>query len=467
MKNYGLYTDFYEITMSQAFFLSGKGNDQTSFDYFYRTNPYGGGFLVFAGLSDAIEMIKDFSFSEEDLTFLSKSGVDARFIEYLRDFRFKGNIYSAKEGEIVFPRVPILRVEGNIIECQLIETLLLNILNYESLIASKTFRIVQAAKGRSVVDFGLRRAHGTGAVQASKASIIGGAIATSNVYAARKYDLPVSGTMAHSWVQSFKNEYDAFKTFSDIHPDNCIVLVDTYNTLESGVPNAIKLANELKKEGRKVKGIRLDSGDLSYLSRKARKMLDDAGFPDIMITASNQLNEHVIKSLLEQDAEIDAFGVGTEMITGKPDASLDGVYKLAECDGIPRMKISENVEKVTLPGAKKVVRYFDNEGMFYRDAIVKKDEKVEEITEVFHPSVNYKKTNIEGCKHEELQQQIMKNGEVICRLPSAQEAHCYLIERAQQLAPEHYRFISPHIYKVGLSEALKEERDNFLNNLSS
>ncbi|MDC1106074.1 nicotinate phosphoribosyltransferase [Prolixibacteraceae bacterium] len=467
MKNYGLYTDYYEITMSQAFFLSGKGTDQTSFDYFYRTNPYKGGYLVFAGLSDAIEMIKDYKFSAEDLQFLYNQGLDPRFIDYLKDFKFSGNIYAMKEGEIAFPRVPIVRVEGNIIECQLIETLLLNILNYESLIATKTFRIVQAANGRDIIDFGLRRAHGTGAVQASKASIIGGAVATSNVYAARKYDLKVSGTMAHSWVQSFQDEYDAFKTFADIHPENCILLVDTYNTLESGVPNTIKLANELKKHGQKVKGIRLDSGDLSYLSRKARKMLDEAGYPDIIITASNQLNEYVIKSLLEQDAQIDAFGVGTEMITGKPDASLDGVYKLSECNGIPSMKISENIEKVTLPGAKKVVRYFDEQGSFFRDAIVKSSEDITKITEISHPSVEYKKTNVEGLKFEELQKLVMKDGELVAPLPTTQEAHQYLLKRSKQLVKEHYRFISPHIYKVGLSAALKQERDDFLNRLSS
>ncbi|QZE13281.1 nicotinate phosphoribosyltransferase [Halosquirtibacter laminarini] len=465
MNNCGLYTDFYEITMSQAFFLSGKGNSQVSFDYFYRTNPFGGGYLIFAGLSDAIELVKRFNFSEEDIAFLAEKGIDSRFLDYLRDFKFQGDIYSMKEGEIAFPRVPIMRIEGNIIECQLIETLLLNILNYESLIATKTFRITQAARGRNIIDFGIRRAHGTGAVQASKAAIIGGAVATSNVYAAKRYNLEVSGTMAHSWVQSFQDEYEAFKVFSDIHPDNCILLVDTYNTLRSGLPNAIKLANELKAQGRKIKGIRLDSGDLSYLSRKARKMLDDAGHQDIIITASNQLNEHVIKSLLEQDARIDAFGVGTEMITGKPDSSLDGVYKLAECDGISRMKVSENIEKVTLPGAKKVVRYYDHDGMFYRDAIVKRSEKVEDIKEIFHPSVDYKKTTVEALQSEELQKHVMSKGEILIDLPSAKESHEYLMERSKQLPSEHYRFISPHIYKVGLSLKLKQERDNFLNNL--
>ena len=339
----GLYTDFYELSMAQGYFLAGKKDEKTVFDYFFRTNPFEGGFLVFAGLADMLNALSAFRYSEENLKYLKKLGFHTAFLEYLKTFSFNGTIISVKEGELVFPNEPVVRVEAAIIEAQLIETLLLNILNFQSLIATKTFRIKLVCGEKPLAEFGLRRAHGTGGVQASRAAIIGGASSTSNVQAGFLYDIGVSGTMAHSWVQSFKDELTAFQVYANDNPNHTILLVDTYDTLRSGIPNAIIVAKELEKCGNKLAGIRLDSGDLAYFSRKSRKMLDSAGLQYVKIIVSNQLNEYVINSLNEQDAPIDGYGVGTELVTGKPDASLDGVYKLSVCNEIPRMKISTNL----------------------------------------------------------------------------------------------------------------------------
>ncbi|MDX1285762.1 MAG: nicotinate phosphoribosyltransferase, partial [Draconibacterium sp.] len=330
----GLYTDFYELTMAQGYFSGNKVNQTVSFDYFFRTNPYKSGFTVFAGLHDFLELLKEFTFSQSDIDYLRKQKLKPEFLNYLKNFKFNGTIFSVNEGEIVFPNEPVLRVEGNIIECQLIESLLLNILNFESLIATKAFRIKLVSKKKVFADFGLRRAQGLGAIHASRAACIGGASSTSNVLAGKLFNIPISGTMAHSWIQSFPTELDAFRAFAQANPDNTILLVDTYDTLNSGVPNAIVVAGEMEKRGLRLKAIRLDSGDLAYLSKKARKMLDKAGLKDVKIIASNQLNEYVIKTLLlDQNAALDGFGIGPELITGKNDAELDGVYKLACIDG--------------------------------------------------------------------------------------------------------------------------------------
>jgi len=327
--SWGLYTDFYELTMAQGYFACNKQNQQVVFDYYFRTNPYNGGFTVFAGLSDFLQMLENFVFSESDLEFLQHQGIDQTFVDALRNFRFEGKIYSVQEGEIVFPNEPLMRVEGNIVECQLIESFLLNILNFESLIATKAYRIKLAGGKRPFSDFGLRRAQGLGAIHASRAACIGGADSTSNVLSAKFFGVPVSGTMAHSWVLSFDNELEAFRAYAKTHPDNTVLLVDTYDTLRSGVPNAITVANEMQKNGYTLKGIRLDSGDLAYLSKKARKMLDLAGLRDVKIIASNQLNEYVIKTLIkDQNAAIDAFGIGTELITGKGNAALNNWFAL-------------------------------------------------------------------------------------------------------------------------------------------
>lgn len=460
----GLYTDFYELSMAQGYFYAGKGEEHAVFDYFFRTNPFKGGFLVFAGLGDFLEQLHSFTYDEEAIAYLGKLGLKPEFLDYLRHFRFSGKVFSVREGEIVFPNEPIVRIEANLIEAQLIETLLLNLLNFQSLIATKAFRVKLAANGKIFSDFGLRRAHGFGGLQASRAAIIGGAASTSNVQAGFLYDLPVSGTMAHSWVQSFDNELTAFREYARINPKNSILLVDTYDTLRSGVPNAILVAKEMTAQGEQLAGIRLDSGDLAYLSKKARKMLDKEGLPYVKILASNQLNEHVIKSLEDQTAPIDGFGVGTELVTGKPDASLDGVYKLCEVAGKPSMKISENIEKNTLPGKKMVWRFFDEEGNIYRDGILLDHETPGECEWLCHPVQTDKKTLVCRLKREQLLQPVYENGELLHPLPSPAECHQYLLQRAALLPEEHKRFIMPHIFKVGISGQLLELRNNLIAN---
>lgn len=463
---WGIYTDFYELTMAQGYFYCGKKDDTATFNYFFRTNPFGGGFTVFAGLHDFLEMLSKFTFDDSDIAYLKKQGFKTDFLEYLADFRFSGNILSAREGEIMFPNEPVLQVEGNIIECQLIESMLLNILNFESLIATKAFRVKLVANGRRFTDFGMRRAQGLGAIHASRAAFIGGASSTSNVMAGKLFGIPVTGTQAHSWIQSFDSELESFRAFAKSQPENTVLLVDTYDTLKSGVPHAIRVAKEMEKEGHRLKAIRLDSGDLAYLSKKARKMLDDAGLDYVKIVASNQLNEHVVKSLLkDQNAAIDAFGIGTEMITGKSDAALDGVYKLAEINGQPKMKLSENIEKVTLPCKKQVYRCFDNYGMFFRDAILLADEKPEDANVIFHPIYQDRKTNIDSFQKEPLLQMTVKNGRIVAPEKTPAEIHQYLTERAALLPDEHKRFISPHIYKVGISQNLMTTRNTLTKRL--
>lgn len=462
-ENSGLYTDFYELTMAQGYYLSGKEHEKTVFDYYYRTNPFQGGYLVFAGLYDLLKILQNFNYTPENLLFLKKAGLKDEFLNYLKDFRFKASIYSVKEGEIVFPNEPIVRVEGNIIETQIIETLLLNYLNFQSLIATKACRIRNVIGEKAFADFGLRRAQGLGGIHASRAAVIGGADTTSNVYSGFNYDIPVTGTQAHAWIQSFDSELEAFRKYAEINPTSTVLLVDTYNTLKSGIPNAIVVAKELEEKGNQLIGIRLDSGDLAYLSKKARKMLDNEGLDYVQIYASNQLNEYVIKSLNEQGAQIDGYGIGTELVTGKDTGALDGVYKLVENNGSPRLKISENIEKITMPGRKKLIRYFDQDGLFFRDGILLADEK--NTDRIFHPFHRDKNTEISNYKAEELTQKVMENGEILIENKTPGEINAYLKQRFNQLPDEHKRFISPHIYKVGISENLLNLRDNMLKNI--
>ncbi len=458
---WGLYTDLYELTMAQGYYCDGRKDDRAVFNYFFRTNPFDGGFTVFAGLQDFLEMLKQFTFDSSDINYLDSCGFKSGFLDYLKGFRFQGDIQSVDEGEIVFPNVPVLQVEGDIIEAQLIESLLLNILNFESLIATKAFRVKLAAGEKAFSDFGLRRAQGLGSLQAARASFIGGASSTSNVMAGKIYGIPVSGTQAHSWIQSFDSEIEAFRSYSKNHPENTVLLVDTYDTLKSGVPNAIRVAGEMEERGCRLKGVRLDSGDLAYLSKETRKMLDDSGLDYVKIVASNQLNEYVIKSLLnDQNAPIDIFGVGTEMITGKNDAALDGVYKLTEINGIPKMKLSDNVEKVTLPAKKQVVRYFDRQGRFYRDAILVDSEDPDKIETIYHPLYPELFTKVKGLPNENLLKPAVINGAPAKKPGNLNEIHGYLLSRAALLADEHKRFISPHLYKAGISEKLMITRND-------
>jgi nicotinate phosphoribosyltransferase len=456
-----LYTDLYQLTMAQAYFQNSMQNKLSGFDYFFRKVPFKGGFVVFAGLQELLHMIKDMRFMDSDLDYLKESGFDDAFLHYLKDFSFQGSISSVREGDIVFPFEPIVRVEGNIIEAQLIETLLLNVLNFQSLIATKAARIRYAAGPKAILsDFGLRRAQSFGAMQASRAAIIGGFDSTSNVLAAKNYKIPHAGTMAHSFIESFGNEENAFTAYAKSFPDNSVFLVDTYNTLYSGIPNAIKVAKEMRKAGKKLKGIRLDSGDLAYLSKKAREMLDYDGFEDVKIVVSNQLDEYVVKSLREQKAPIDIYGVGTSLVTGKPDAALDGVYKLAHIDNDPVLKISDNLQKTTLPGKKKVLRYFDRDGLFYADAILLSDET--EPDRMFDPFEKLKSLSLTDLKCEELFYSVMEKGEILIDDASPKEYNDRLRSRLHLLPIEHQRFDFPHIYKVGITEKLMKTRDELL-----
>jgi len=456
-----LYTDFYELTMAQGYFLSGRSEATASFDYFFRKNPFDGGYVIFAGLSDLLPYLENFTFNKEDIEYLDSLGFNKEFLGYLKNFQFKGEIFAPKEGEVVFPTETVVRVKGNIIETQIVETLLLNILNFESLIATKASRIRQVAGDRKFIDFGLRRSQGWGGIQASKASIVGGADATSNVYAAYEYDIEPSGTQAHSWIQSFDDELTAFRQFAEFYPDNCVLLVDTYNTLNSGVPNAIRVGKELEKKGHKLLGIRLDSGDLAYLSRKARKMLDDAGLKYVKIAASNQLDEYLIKSLIDQEAPIDLFGVGTRLVTAYDCPALDGVYKLSMINNRPKLKVSENITKVNLPGVKKVMRVYHNEGYFYGDGVMLDTE--DELTKIFHPHFPEKNVDVSQFKKEEILHKVMEKGKIKADLPSPNESAQYAKQRLSQLQKEHRRFENPHIYKVGLSEKLMNTRNELLN----
>jgi nicotinate phosphoribosyltransferase len=444
--------------MSQVYYLTGRHEQHAVFDYFFRKIPYTGGYVVFAGLGSVLDMLEYLRFTADDLGYLRSIGLDGGFVDSLKAFRFRGSVFSAREGEIVFPNEPVLRVEGTVIEAQLVETLLLNIINFQSLIATKAARIRTVANDRILCDFGLRRAQGLGGYHATRASIVGGFDATSNVKAAKDFDIPCVGTMAHAFVQGYDNELSAFREFALKRPENCVLLVDTYDTLRSGVPNAITVAQEMAARGQQLQGIRLDSGDLAYLSIQSRKMLDDAGMNHVKITASNQLDEYVIKSLIDQHAPIDVFGVGTSLVTGPPDAALDGVYKLSVLDGKPRIKLSENVRKTTLPGSKQVYRYIDENGLFLgADAIAHEGDPAPSL--MHHPFEPDKALDLKGYAHEPLLQMVMRKGEVIGAPASLRDISRYSQQRLKYVPEEYKRFYNPHIYKVGVGEKLLEERN--------
>jgi nicotinate phosphoribosyltransferase len=455
-----LYTDYYEFTMAQGYLLSGRANERATFDYFFRDIPFDGGFVVFAGLKDVLDHLEQLQFSNDSIEFLKSQGFQKPFLDYLRDFQFNGNIYSVPEGEIVFPNEPIVRVEGPIIHTQIIETFLLNLLNFESLIATKAARMRLMAGERKLIDFGLRRSQGFGGILASRAAMIGGFDATSNVYAARKFDIPASGTMAHSWIQSFDSELEAFRKFADLYPENTILLVDTYDTLNQGIPNAIKVAKELEEQGHQLKGIRLDSGDLAYFAHQARKQLDEAGLAYVKIAASNQLDEYVIKSLLDQKAPIDVFGVGTRLVTGDQSPALDGVYKLSQLNDEPRFKISENIEKQTLPAMKQIYRFYDEEDQFYGDAITLDHESAPH--RMYHPHITNKNADTSRFTSGPLLKEVMRDGKISGTQPAIAQSAAYMRERLEQLPSEYKRFDNPHIYKVGISQSLMDIRDQLL-----
>ncbi|MDD3722372.1 MAG: nicotinate phosphoribosyltransferase [Lutibacter sp.] len=459
----GLFIDRYELTMAEGYFRDGRENVQANFDYFFRKNPFDSGFTVFSGLQDLLEMIQEFEFDASTIDHLHKEGFHAEFLEYLKKFHFKGIIEAPDEGEVIFPNEPILSVQGSLIETQLLETIVLNTLNFQSLIATKANRLRKAAGNRTIIDFGMRRAQGWAAIHGSRAAIAGGVDGTSNELASFLYGLKAVGTMAHSWVQSYEDELTAFRKYAEFHPVNCVLLVDTYNTLKIGIPNAIIVAKEMEQRGQRLFAIRLDSGDLAYLSKKTRKMLDDVDLTYIKIVASNQLDEYLINSLILQGAKIDSFGIGTSLITGQKDAALDGVYKLTDIDNRPVIKLSENVAKITLPGKKKIIRFFNDTGTFYADGIMLSDENENDIDVITHPQFSEKKSSVIGLKREQIGSMVMKSGEILLKKKSISEISEYRKFRVSQLSEEYKRFEFPHVYKVGLSKKLKKQRDLLIN----
>ena len=477
-QNLTLMTDLYELTMMQGYFTS-QHNKKVVFDVFYRTNPSGSAYAIAAGLEQVIDYIKNLQFTPEDISYLRKINLfQEDFLEYLSNFRFTGDIYAVPEGTVVFPKEPLLKIVAPIMEAQLIETTILNIINHQSLIATKASRVVYAAKGDGIMEFGLRRAQGPDAgTLGARAAIIGGCIGTSNVLTGKLFQVPIKGTHAHSWIMSFPDEYTAFKTYANLYPDACILLVDTYDTLKSGVPNAIKVFNELKEAGIKLKnyGIRLDSGDLAYLSKKARKMLDEAGFSDEIISASSDLDEYLIDSLKTQGAAITSWGVGTNLITCKDNPSFGGVYKLAavydeeENTFLPKIKLSENIEKITNPGSKEVYRIYDAQsGKIRADLICLEEESFSPSQDLllFDPIATWKKTLLKAGSYtlRKLLIPIFKNGECIYTSPTVMDIQKYCTKELNTLWEENRRLVNPQEVYVDLSTKLYETKQKLLDN---
>lgn len=476
-RNLTLLTDFYELTMMQGYFKEKDANETVIFDAFYRSNPGGGGYAICAGLEQVIEYVQNLHFDKEDLDYLRTTGLfDESFLEYLKEFRFTGDIYAIPEGTVVFPREPLVKVVAPIMEAQLIETALLNIINHQSLIATKAARVVYAAQGDGVMEFGLRRAQGPDAgIYGARAAMIAGCIGTSNVLCGKLFDVPVKGTHAHSWIMSFPDELTAFRTYAKLYPSACILLVDTYDTLDSGVPNAIKVFTEMREANIPLTsyGIRLDSGDLAYLSKKAKKMLDEAGFTDAVISASNDLDETLIASLKMQGAAINSWGVGTNLITSKECPSFGGVYKLAAIMDkktgkfIPKIKLSENAEKITNPGNKTVRRIYDkNNGKIIADLICLVDETfdTDKSMLLFDPSETWKKTHLAPGSYtmRELMVPVFRNGNCVYESPKVMDIQKYCKQELSTLWEESLRLEFPHRVHVDLSNALWHMKNRLL-----
>ena len=466
--NLTMLTDFYELTMADGYFETGMAEDIAYFDMFFRKVPDGGGFAIMAGLEQTIDYLKNLKFTEEDIEYLrSKNMFCEEFLEYLRNFEFKCDVWAVPEGTPIFPHEPIVTVRGPVMQAQFIETMVLLTINHQSLIATKANRIVRAAKGRPVMEFGTRRAHGAeAAIFGARAAYIGGCAGTACTIADRDYGIKALGTMAHSWVQMFPDEYTAFKKYAEIYPQNCTLLVDTYNVLKSGVPAAIKVFKEMKPESM---GIRIDSGDVTYLTKKARKMLDDAGLQDCKIVVSNSLDEYIIRDVILEGACIDSFGVGERLITAKSEPVYGGVYKLAalETNGelIPKIKISENVEKITNPGFKGLFRLYDKTtGKERGDIITVAGETIPEQDEyvIFDPNAVWKKTRVTNYTVRNLQVPIFKEGRCVYESPSIEEIKAYCKEQVNTLWDETLRFENPQTYYVDLSQKLWDMKNRLL-----
>lgn len=476
MRNLTLLTDLYELTMMQGYFKNAEVNENVIFDVFYRNNPEGNGYSICAGLEQVIDYIKNLHFEAEDIDYLEELHIfDRDFLDFLKDFRFTGDIYAIPEGSVIFPREPLLKVIAPIIQAQLVETAILNIVNHQCLIATKAARIVRAARGDGVMEFGCRRAQGPDAgIYGARAAMIAGCIATSNVLCGKMFDVPVSGTHAHSWIMSFPDELTAFRAYAKLYPDACILLIDTYDTLDSGLPNAITVFREMREAGIHSKryGIRMDSGDLAYLSKKVKAALDREGFTDAIISASNDLDENLIGSLKAQGATINSWGVGTNLITSKDCPAFGGVYKLAAIQDqrsgefIPKIKISENAEKITNPGNKTIYRIYDSAGMIVADLIALVEEHFDpgKSLLLFDPIETWKKTLLEGGSYtmRELLVPVFQGGRCVYESPSVKEIQSYCRRELDSLWEESKRFEYPHQTYVDLSKKLWNLKNELL-----
>lgn len=462
MRNLTLLTDLYQLTMLNGYFEKNIHKDIVIFDMFFRKNACNGGYTIICGIEQLVEYINNLHFSDDDLEYLKSLGLFSdKFLDFLKDFKFTGDIYAVEEGTIMFPKEPIITVKAPLYQAQLIETALLTIVNFQSLISTKASRVCYAANGDPVFEFGLRRAQGPDAgTYGARAAVVGGCAGTANVLAGKMFDIPVVGTQAHSWVQKFDNELDSFRAYADVYPDNCLLLVDTYDVLKSGVPNAIKVFDELKAKGHKPKGIRIDSGDLQYLSNESKKLFEEAGYYDLIYTASNDLDEYTIASLKSSGSAINSWGVGTKLITSAESPSLGGVYKLTasyENDKlIPKIKISEDAEKINNPGFKKVVRIYNENNMAEGDLIMLHDEEIDTTKPltIFDPTYTWKKTTFQNYTIKELQKPLFKNGECKYVPKSVIEIKKHVNEQLNTFWDSYKRFSNPKKYKVDLSKNL-------------
>jgi nicotinate phosphoribosyltransferase len=476
MKNLSLLTDYYELSMMQGYYYKNP-EEEAVFDMFFRRQPFGSGFTLFVGLDPLIDAITDLHFGAEEIEYLRSLGAFRQeFLEYLERFRFTGDVYAQEEARVVFPNEPLIRVQGKLIHAQLLESLILNHINFQSLIATKAARVVIAAQDRAVLEFGLRRAHGVdGALSAARAAFIGGVAATSNVLAGKEFKIPVSGTMAHSWVMSFDSELEAFRQYAKTYPDNCILLVDTFDTMKSGIPNAIKVFKELRSEGKENMGVRLDSGDLEYLSKAARKMFDEAGLYEVKIYASNELDEYVINQIMKNGARIDAWGVGTKLITADGDPALSGVYKIAAKgtgrDLRPTIKVSNNPEKITNPGVKNVYRFYDHAGMMLADLIYLQTEQemLDSMVErregirFNHPNIDYAHfSTSDYARTESMLQPVIMGGKRVYGSRALIDLQSFAQSQIAALHPTYKRLLNPHVYKVSISDGLKALKNELI-----
>ena len=470
MRNLTLLTDLYQLTMLNGYYEKNIHEDIVVFDMFFRKNACNGGYTIICGIEQLVEYIHNLHFSDDDLEYLKSLGLFSdKFLDFLKDFKFTGDIYAVEEGTIMFPKEPIITVKAPLYQAQLIETALLTIVNFQSLIATKASRVCYAAKGDPVFEFGLRRAQGPDAgTYGARAAVIGGCAGTANVLAGKMFDIPVVGTQAHSWVQKFDNELDSFRAYADVYPDNCLLLVDTYDVLKSGVPNAIKVFDELKAKGHKPMGIRIDSGDLQYLSVESKKLFEEASYYDLTYTASNDLDEYTIASLKSSEAAINSWGVGTKLITSAESPSLGGVYKLAGSYDkdklIPKIKVSEDAEKINNPGFKKVVRIYNENNMAEGDLIMLHDEDIDttQPLTIFDPTYTWKETTFKNYTIKELQKPLFINGECKYVPKSVVEIKKHVNEQLNTLWDSYKRFSNPKKYKVDLSDNLWKLKSELL-----